>query len=103
MKPHRSLTGLMAAFVFTASIFAADDLRDFKNLEGVLIRAKVIAIQGTSVKIRRGDRREFTLGIDKLSPDDQAYLKDWKPTTGSTSSFGKKEDLTIGPPPSRLN
>ncbi len=93
----------MAALALAASsVLAADDLRDFKNLEGVVIRAKVIAIQGTNVKIRRGDGREFTLGIDKLSPEDQAYLKDWKPTTGP-SSFGKKEDLTIGPPPSRLD
>ncbi|GEP44189.1 hypothetical protein [Brevifollis gellanilyticus] len=47
------------------------------------------------------DGREFTLGIDKLSPEDQEYLKDWKPAS-ATSFSGKKEDLTIGPPPSRL-
>ncbi len=103
MKLHRPLAGLIAASVLAVcSLVAADDFRDFKNLEGVVIRAKVMAIQGTNVKIRRVDGREFTLGIDKLSLEDQAYLKDWKPAS-STSSFGKKEDLTIGPPPSRLD
>lgn len=102
MKMHRTLTGLLTATLFAACpLHAADDFRDFKNLEGVVIRAKVMALQGPHVKIRLVDGREFTLGIDKLSPEDREYLKGWKPVS-VTSSSGKKQGLAIGPPPSRL-
>lgn len=102
MMPLPAFVTLMAVCSLSlTALEAADEWRDFKNLEGVVIRAKVVSIQGAQVRIRRSDGREFTLGIDKLSADDQAYLQAWK-SNPATPAAGKQDDLTIGPPPSRL-
>ncbi len=56
------------------------DYRDFTNLEGKKLSAKIIAKKGESVTLEReSDKRIFTLKVSLLSQDDQTLIQSWEP------------------------
>ena len=52
-------------------------LRVFTNKSGTAIKARAVSVSGNKVNLIRDDNRKFTVPIDSLSEEDQAYLKDW--------------------------
>lgn len=53
--------------------------REFTDVKGRKIRAEIISVTGEEVTIRRDDGKDYTLGINLFSPDDQSVIRSWKP------------------------
>jgi hypothetical protein len=53
------------------------ETRTLTDTQGRSIQADVVEVRGDQVKIRREDGQFFNLSLEKLSPGDQAELKEW--------------------------
>lgn len=108
MKAKRltiTTTSLFVLFSLAASALPAQEaMRDFKNAAGIVIKAKVIKIQGDHAVIEKTDRKQFTIAISTLSAEDQAYLKTWTPAKPAASSqpLASASAAEIIPVPKRL-
>lgn len=51
------------------------DLREWTSSDGVVIKAQFIRHGPGGVTIRMEDGREFTVPLDRLSPEDQAWVR----------------------------
>ncbi len=55
---------------------AAEEVRIWTDLEGRTIEARLLSAEGDAVTIRRTDGRVFTFSIERLSPEDRAYVEE---------------------------
>lgn len=68
--------GCLSAVIFTGVLPA----RTFTDNSGRSIEAEMVAFDGVDVvTIRRSDGQEFNLQIDRLSTEDQDFVRAWKP------------------------
>ena len=73
MKPFSlSLFSLLAA---TSLLAQSAELREFSNLQGVKIKARLLSLANGQVTIVREDGRQFTLPLASLSAADQEYVR----------------------------
>lgn len=62
------------------SLFATAHGRTFTDSQGRTLEAEIVSYDGgDSVEIRRSDGQTFSLPLARLSPADQAYVREWKP------------------------
>lgn len=70
------LQGIVLALTFGLATTAALSAREFTDAKGRKIQADLVAHAGDSIIIARGGK-EFTIPINSLSLDDQAYVAQW--------------------------
>ncbi len=63
---------LLCLLTFAQSLFS----REFTSTDGKKMEASVIAVQGTSVVLKRG-AKQYTVPVNRFSLDDQSYIKKW--------------------------
>jgi len=63
------------------------EFRDFRNLDGKVIRAELVSHKDGKVTLRRVDGRTFTLRPNLFDPVDQLYIKDWMENTPVEISY----------------
>ena len=73
MKRPILLFTFFAAFSGFAS--AQHEMRTFTNAQGKAVQARLVAVEGTMVKIALANGTPYTLPIASLSAADQEYLK----------------------------
>lgn len=64
-----------ALFAFSAFLPAQHEIRTFTNAQGKAVQARLVAVEGTMVKIALANGTPYTLPIASLSAADQEYLK----------------------------
>ncbi len=64
---------------------AAEELRSFRSTEGQAINARFEGLSGNMVTLRREDGRVFELAVERLSPEDQAYIAEAAERAGDDS------------------
>lgn len=55
--------------------------REWHDTQGRKIEADILSKSETSVRVRMKNGRVFNIPLEKLSADDQAFIKSWEPTT----------------------
>jgi len=64
-----------ALFAFSGFLPAQHEMRTFTNTQGKAVQARLVAVEGTMVKIALANGTPYTLPIASLSAADQEYLK----------------------------
>lgn len=96
MKDDLKLFITCMLIILGISSASAADLREFKDTEGNVIRAELLAMDGTDIQIRREDGRVFTFSINLLCPEDRDYARKWQQEQEvRKSSFGKHRDFDV--------
>lgn len=84
-----------ALCAFFAALAATElPARLFTDVQGRTIEAELVAYDGgSSVTIRRADGQQFDLPLDRLSEDDQAYVRAWTPDGEGDSTEVSAEEI----------
>jgi len=61
---------------------SAEELRTFTGTSGETVKARILMVEGTSVRLRLVDGREIEGAIRFFSPEDQLYIREWSKTAG---------------------
>lgn len=69
----RTLTALLLTLL-TTSTALAQSFRPFTNNQGKRIMASVVSFDGSQVVLRTPDRKQYSLPVSTLSPQDQLFL-----------------------------
>lgn len=79
------------------SALQSEEFRTFTNTAGKSLQAKVTALSDDQVTIQLENGQDFTIPVDSLSAEDQAYLAEWKPAPpgGSVEATPLKEDKGV--------
>ena len=74
---------LLSLFALWIGALHAEEPRTFTDQFGRTIKAEVISVDANTAKVKREDGQVFDLPIEKLSEEDQAWLKNWKSPSAS--------------------
>jgi nucleoredoxin len=97
-------TSLRKRFVFLfllgiAPLAQAEAFRPFKDIYGREFEASVVSVTPVSVRLKNAAGKEIDFQINLLSPQDQTYVRAWKPTgpVPESTEFMKtfEKDLVI--------
>lgn len=81
---HAGLLAL-AACVAIASLSHGAEIRTFHSAAGKPLKASFEGMAGEKAILRRADGKTFELALDKLSDEDQAYIKETASQAGDTA------------------
>ncbi len=70
--------------------------REFSSADGRKIEAEVVMVKGGEVTIRRSDGKDYSLAITLFSPEDQAFLRSWKPAAPASAPPSTPLPTTAG-------
>ncbi len=73
--PSIALSILFSVAFALGTAFSAE--REFTNTEGKKISAEIDAVDGATVILKKSDGKRFRYAVDKLSPDDQRFVRKW--------------------------
>ncbi|MCB1226636.1 MAG: prolyl oligopeptidase family serine peptidase [Verrucomicrobiales bacterium] len=85
----------LTTLIVLAPILACAEPRTWTSSDGRQITAEYVSSTATGVSIKLPDGRSFTLGFDKLSPEDQAWVKERAQQPGKPVE-GPYADLLTG-------
>ncbi|MEM6912285.1 MAG: hypothetical protein AAF555_11990 [Verrucomicrobiota bacterium] len=74
----KTAVSLMSVFL-TALTTASADFRVFRSAEGQVMEAEVLEVTEKSTTMRLQNGQEFTLPLERFSPADQEFLREWSP------------------------
>lgn len=102
----RLLLVLVIGITAVAGKTWAEEWRDFKYTDGVVIRARIVSVKDASVTIERNDCRQFTVPVESLSALDQEFVRGWQfsqsPGRGDAKAGAEDGKPVVGKPPSKL-
>jgi len=60
-----------------SGVLHGQELREFRNSSGQVLRGELLAVQGNSVSIKAADGRTIKTEASFFSPDDQIFFTEW--------------------------
>ncbi len=94
LRLSSSLLALCCSLSLLASRLVAEEFRTFTNSAGKTLQAKLVKKTDSDATIRLENGQEFTIPVNTLSPDDQAYIRDWNPAMADATALGEDKGVT---------
>jgi hypothetical protein len=95
----RTVLSLFAIFFAgNAALLAQPEWRIFTSTTGSKLEARVVSVdEDDVVLIRKADGKKFTLALDRLSDEDQEFLRNYEPPAESTEPSEDMPEEPEGP------
>lgn len=95
------ISGILGLFtlILSSPLIAEDQWREFTSIDGRTLVAKVLNVTSNAVTLQRKTGQQFALELEKLTEEDQKWLKSWKPGSNPTdgSATDTLDDEDTGP------
>ena len=70
-------TGFLLFLWLTAAV-AGSDYRSFESTDGRTLRARILSVEGDTVRVERADGRTFSVPIARFRKSDRARIREWR-------------------------